>query len=152
MENRVENGKIENGFAKPEITKPTIIDGQDSQTLDVNMMTDAQKKREKITILKNVITISMGFLFLFTAFQSLQNLQSSLNVDEGRGLASLSVIYASLIISCMFVPPYLIGRLGCKWALVVSMISYVLYTVANYYVEWWTLIPASFLVGKSKGF
>ncbi|XP_031570929.1 protein unc-93 homolog A-like [Actinia tenebrosa] len=149
MEHRVENGKIENGFALPENTKPTVIDSQNAKTLDVSMMTPAQKRREKIAILKNVLTISMGFLFLFTAFQSLQNLQSSLNVDEGRGLASLSVIYASLIVSCMFVPPYLIGRLGCKWALVVSMISYVLYTVANYYVQWWTLIPASFLVGLS---
>jgi hypothetical protein len=148
MENRIENGKIEHGFSNPESSKKTVIDGGDIETMDAAVMTEAQKRKEKFQILKNVITISLGFLFLFTAFQSLQNLQSSLNVDEGRGLASLSVIYASLIISCMFVPPYLIGRLGCKWTLVVSMISYVLYTVANYYVQWWTLIPASFLVGR----
>lgn len=104
-------------------------------------------KKERFKIIKNMIVISFGFLFLFTAFQSLQNLQSSLNPDEGLGLASLSVIYGALILSCMFVPPYMIGRLGCKWTLVLSMISYVLYTVANYYARWWTLIPASVLLG-----
>ncbi|XP_048582467.1 protein unc-93 homolog A [Nematostella vectensis] len=117
--------------------------------MDPRAMTAKQKRKEKFSLTLNIFFISCGFLFLFTAFQSLQNLQSSLNSDEGLGLASLCVIYASLIISCMFVPPYMIGRLGAKWALVVSMVSYVLYTVANYYPSWYTMIPASFLVGMS---
>ena len=112
-----------------------------------SILSPEEVKREKFKINKNIIIISFGFLFLFTAFQSLQNLQSSLNPNEGLGLASLSVIYASLILSCMFVPPYMIGRLGCKWALVLSMVGYVLYTVANYYARWWTLIPSSILLG-----
>ena len=94
--------------------------------------------------------ISFGFLFLFTAFQSLQNLQSSLNKDEGLGLASLSVIYGGLILSCILVLPFVIGRLGCKWTLVLSMIGYVLYTVSNYYARWGTLIPASIIIGEQK--
>ena len=108
----------------------------------------AARQKEKRVITKNVIVISFGFLFLFTAFQSLQNLQSSLNPDEGLGLASLCVIYASLILSCMFVPPFLIGRLGCKWTLVLAMTGYVLYTVANYHASWYTLMPASILLGE----
>ncbi|KXJ17014.1 protein unc-93 homolog A [Exaiptasia diaphana] len=138
-----QNGHTSNGTLK------TFIDKRSADLEDVNTMSPEQKRKEKIYITKNVVIISGGFLFLFTAFQSLQNLQSSLNADKGLGLISLCVIYASLILSCMFVPPYMIGRLGCKWALVVSMISYVLYTVANYYVKYWTLIPASILVGLS---
>jgi len=106
-----------------------------------------ERKKEKRKITKNVYVISFGFLFLFTAFQSLQNLQSSLNKDEGLGLASLSVIYGALILSCIFVPPFVIGRLGCKWTLVLSMTGYVLYTVSNYYARWGTLIPASIIIG-----
>ena len=111
-------------------------------------LTPEQRKREKRKITKNVYIISLGFLFLFTAFQSLQNLQSSLNKVEGLGFWSLCVIYAALILSCILVPPFAIGRLGCKWTLVFSMTGYVLYTVANYYARWWTLIPASFIIGK----
>ena len=111
-------------------------------------MTTKEKKKEKRKITKNIYVISFGFLFLFTAFQSLQNLQSSLNPDEGLGLASLCVIYAALILSCIFVPPFVIGRLGCKWTLVLSMTGYVLYTVSNYYARWGTLIPASIIIGK----
>lgn len=111
-------------------------------------LTPAQRKKEKRKITKNVYVISLGFLFLFTAFQSLQNLQSSLNKVEGLGLASLSVIYGALILSCIFVPPFVIGRLGCKWTLVLSMTGYVLYTVANYYARWGTLIPASIIIGE----
>ncbi|KAM7440260.1 hypothetical protein ABFA07_010486 [Porites harrisoni] len=110
-------------------------------------ITPDEQKKEKRKITKNVFVISFGFLFLFTAFQSLQNLQSSLNKDEGLGLASLCVIYAALILSCIFVPPFVIGRLGCKWTLVLSMTGYVLYTVSNYYARWGTLIPASIIIG-----
>jgi len=114
---------------------------------EAEQLTPEQRKKEKRKITKNVYVISLGFLFLFTAFQSLQNLQSSLNKVEGLGLASLSVIYAALILSCIFVPPFVIGRLGCKWTLVLAMTGYVLYTVANYYARWGTLIPASIIIG-----
>eukprot|EP00794_Sanderia_malayensis_P014408 gene14408-15909_t len=104
-------------------------------------------KKEKRKIAKNIAVISCAFMFLFTAFQSLSNLQSSLNKDEGLGLASLCVIYAALIISCMFVPPLMINRLGCKWTVAMAMSCYVLYTAANYYSSWYTLIPASIILG-----
>lgn len=123
-------------------TKNLVL--EDEETLN---MSSEEKKKEKRKITKNVYIISFGFLFLFTAFQSLQNLQSSLNKDKGLGLASLSVIYGALILSCIFVPPIMIGRLGCKWTLVISMMGYVLYTVSNYYARWGTLIPASIIIG-----
>ena len=115
-----------------------------------DFLSASDNRKEKRKINKNIVIVSCGFLFLFTAFQSLQNLQSSLNPDEGLGLASLCVIYASLILSCIFVPPFLIGRLGCKWTLVLAMTGYVLYTVANYYANWYTLIPASIIIGGSS--
>ncbi|KAJ3607211.1 hypothetical protein NHX12_026724 [Muraenolepis orangiensis] len=96
---------------------------------------------------KNVLVVSIGFLSLFTAFGGLQSLQSSLNAEEGMGVASLSVIYASIIISSMFLPPLLIKNLGCKWTIVVSMACYVSYSFGNLYPGWYTLIPTSAILG-----
>lgn len=98
-------------------------------------------------VVKNILVVSFGFLLLFTAFQSLSNLQSSLNSDEGLGTASLAVIYAALVVSCMFVPSPMISALGLKTTIWVSMLLYGVYFVANFHASWYTLIPASVILG-----
>ncbi|XP_072359612.1 protein unc-93 homolog A-like [Scyliorhinus torazame] len=102
-------------------------------------------KIEKTT--KNVLIVSFGFLLLFTAFGGLQSIQSSLNSDQGLGLASLSVIYAALILSSMFLPPLMIKYLGCKWTIVISMCCYVTFSIGNFYPSWYTLIPTAIILG-----
>ena len=87
------------------------------------------------------------FCFLFVFSQGISNLQSSINCDEGLGVASLATIYGTLIFSAIFVPSFVIRHLGLKWTLVASMSCYTLYMVANFYPDWYTLIPASVLVG-----
>lgn len=101
----------------------------------------------KKTSYKNLIVVSLGFLFTFTAFQALQNLASSIHQIEHVGLASLCVIYASLVLSCMFIPTLMIEKLGAKYTIMASMGGYVLYTLANFYPRWWTLILASAVLG-----
>ncbi|XP_017286870.1 protein unc-93 homolog A isoform X1 [Kryptolebias marmoratus] len=96
---------------------------------------------------KNVLVVSVGFLSLFTAYGGLQSLQSSLNAEQGMGVASLSVIYASIIISSMFLPPIMIKNLGCKWTIVAGMACYVSYSFGNLYPGWYTLIPTSVILG-----
>ncbi|XP_060947674.1 protein unc-93 homolog A [Limanda limanda] len=96
---------------------------------------------------KNVLVVSVGFLFLFTAYGGLQSLQSSLNAEDGMGVASLSVIYASIIVSSMFLPPIMIKNLGCKWTIVAGMVCYVSYSFGNLYPGWYTLIPTSVILG-----
>ncbi|NWV55537.1 UN93A protein, partial [Daphoenositta chrysoptera] len=97
--------------------------------------------------LKNVLVISFGFLLLFTAYGGLQSLQSSLNSEEGLGVASLSVLYAALILSSMFLPPILIEKLGCKWTIAISMCCYIAFSLGNFYASWYTLIPTSVILG-----
>ena len=101
----------------------------------------------KARIIKNLLVMSFGFLFLFTSFQSLANLQSSLNKEEGLGVGGLATIYAALILSCLFLPSFVIGRLGCKWSLAFSMLSYILYMAANFYAVWATIIPTAIILG-----
>lgn len=72
----------------------------------------------KSKIKKNLFVIGLAWIFLFTAFQSMANLQSSLNTDKGLGTASLSTIYLTLVISSMFLPPLLIDKFGTKWTIV----------------------------------
>ncbi|KAK3600238.1 hypothetical protein CHS0354_030269 [Potamilus streckersoni] len=101
----------------------------------------------KRQILKNLIILSSSFLFLFTAFQSSQNLQSSLNKAEGLGTVTLSTVYAASVLSGLLLPPLIIHHLGCKWSLVLSMPCYILYMAANFYPVWGTMLPASVLLG-----
>ncbi|XP_044531416.1 protein unc-93 homolog A-like [Gracilinanus agilis] len=97
--------------------------------------------------LKNVLVVSFGFLLLFTAYGALQNLQSSLNTEAGLGVATLSVIYASVIVSSMFLPPILIKTFGCKWTITCSMCCYITFSVGNFYPSWFTLIPTAIILG-----
>ncbi|XP_071790994.1 protein unc-93 homolog A-like [Asterias amurensis] len=92
----------------------------------------------------NVIVLSVAFLFNFTAFCALQNLQSSLNAVNG--VASLAVIYGALIISCLFAPT-LIRIIGTKWSIVISVACFSLYTACNFYPVDYILLPGGVLVG-----
>lgn len=101
----------------------------------------------KNTILKNVFVVSVGFMFLFTSFQSLSNLQSTLNKQEGLGTGGLSIVYGALVVSCMLFPSFVIAHLGNKWTVALSMLCYIAYMAFNFYAVWGTIIPASIIVG-----
>uniref|UniRef100_T1J282 UNC93-like protein n=1 Tax=Strigamia maritima TaxID=126957 RepID=T1J282_STRMM len=132
-------------------TKPVYVSNDLPLTkLDISKKTEDEKfepSQCEFKTWKNLLAISFGFLLLFTAFSSLQNLQSSLNQKDGLGTASLSTIYATMVISCMFVPSFAINKFGCKWTLVISMLMYTTYMAANFYSDWFTLIPAAVVLG-----
>ena len=107
--------------------------------------------RSKEKILKNLFVIGLAWIFQFTAFQAMANLQSSLNSDEGLGTASLSTIYITLVLSCVFLPPIVIDKLGLKKSIVASQFMYLLYIAANVYPKYYTLIPSGILLGIGAG-
>jgi len=104
-------------------------------------------KKEKWRILKNIAAVSLAFMVQFTAFQGTANLQSSINAKDGLGTVSLSAVYAALVLSCMFVPTFLIKRLTVKWTLCLSMLCYVPYIGFQFYPQFYTLVPAGILLG-----
>jgi len=61
-------------------------------------------RAEKRRILKNIVLISVAFLMTFNAFQGLSRLQSSLHRVDGMGVINSSVLYVSLVLSCLFLP------------------------------------------------
>ncbi|CAH1778626.1 unnamed protein product [Owenia fusiformis] len=104
-------------------------------------------KNEKVRIYKNIVIMSLTFLFNFTAFQSLSNLQSSLNITANLGTISLAVVYGALVLSCMFLPKFLIRHLGCKWTVTLAVLCYTVYIACNFYPAFETLIPGAIVLG-----
>ena len=115
--------------------------------MQLRQIADRNTKRRAF---KNLIVLGMSFMFVFTAFVSLQSLQSTLNAESGVGLASLSCVYAATVLSC-FVAPALIKRLTTKYTMVSAFILMLVYISANFYPKSFLLIPASLLLGSLTG-
>ncbi|XP_064301649.1 protein unc-93 homolog A isoform X2 [Phalacrocorax carbo] len=85
--------------------------------------------------------------FYFSSLLTEDSRIYSLHAEEGLGVASLSALYAALILSSMFLPPILIKKLGCKWTIAGSMCCYIAFSLGNFYASWYTLIPTSVILG-----
>ncbi|CAG0879668.1 unnamed protein product [Cyprideis torosa] len=137
-------------MANPPITSDMNSDPVETNgdTKDMTMnLSPEEKVAETRRIMKNVVLISISFTCLFTAFQSMAYLQSSINPNEGLGTASLSVIYVALVLSCMFLPTYLIKTFTVKWTLCFCMLTYSLYIAGQFYPRFYTLIPGAIILG-----
>ena len=89
----------------------TVVDGGPTEATQLRFRT-----------YKNLLVICAAFLLQFTAFSAIGNLQSSLNTEANVGVNSLSIIYAFLILSSIFLPHPFIAILGLKWTIVLCQI------------------------------
>ena len=144
----MENDDLKNNGPKPSVGNERGVESTTNSKarLDIEPTT-TEFRMTKGQIIKNILVLSAAFLFLFTAFQSLSNLQSSLNREEGLGTVGLAVVYGALVISCMFLPSFVINHLGCKWTVAFSMLCYILYMAANFYATWGTILPGAIILG-----
>ncbi|CAH1785834.1 unnamed protein product [Owenia fusiformis] len=109
------------------------------------------ERRSRIkSIYKNLMVLSFSFMFIMTAFMSLQSLQSSLNREAGVGVISLSCIYGGALFSCMFAP-VLIKKFGPKWCLSFGWLTHCIFTSSNFYPKMYTLVPAGVILGLGTG-
>ena len=72
------------------------------------------REEEKLHIYKNLLLISFSFLLLFTAYESMSKLQSSINSVANLGTWSNTAVYASLVFSTCFLPSIIINWLKAK--------------------------------------
>ena len=100
----------------------------------------------KNAYIKNLIVLSIGFMLTYTAFFSLRNLQSSINHDGGLGLFSMSAMYVTFVIGCVFATS-VVYKCRPKHAIVISMLGMLVYIVAQFYPTMYTLIPSAALLG-----
>ena len=98
----------------------------------------------KRAYMKNLCILSLSHMFMYTAFLSMRNLQSSINNDVG--LTSLCVLYASLFISCIFTTS-IVKRLRPRNTMLVCFAFLTVYVAANYYPHYYVLVPASAVAG-----
>lgn len=78
--NRKEFSPVKNSISNPTTSiKPGDNDVRIMQSIE--SMTADEIRNEKFHIWKNIIVISMSFMFLFTAFNSMGNLQVRYNID-----------------------------------------------------------------------
>ena len=59
----------------------------------------------------------------------------------------MTTIYVALIFSCMFLPSAMIKHLTAKWTMCISMFCYSTYVAAQFYPEYYTLIPTAIVLG-----
>ena len=153
MENNIQENVLYDKHGKIHMLK----DYDKDDNTAVNRLLEAESKDNdknlrsyvlsKQSIYKNLAVLSISFLLLFSAFLSLQNLQSSLNIAEGLGTIGLSCVYGSLFVSSLFLPAFMLSKLGMKWTMVLSIITYLGYIAASFHAVWETIVPTSILLG-----
>ncbi|XP_037042779.1 UNC93-like protein MFSD11 [Bradysia coprophila] len=102
----------------------------------------------------NVIALGFGFMFLFTAFQTMGNIEKtildSIAADDptfkGDGYTSLAVIYGVLAI-CNWLAPSALSICGPRGAMFIGSITYCLFMVSFLWPQTWLLYAASGVLG-----
>lgn len=107
---------------------------------------NTERRKAKRWAYKNVYGLSLAYVVVFTAFIGLQNLQSSINSAGGLGLVTLSLLYA-MFIAAGFITPGFLKLFGTKYSLLFGFLCHLVYTLANFYPSWYTLVPGSILIG-----
>ncbi|KAF8786181.1 UNC93-like protein like [Argiope bruennichi] len=97
-------------------------------------------------ILKNVAVVCAGVLLLFTAYDGLTMLQSTMNKEQGIGVWSQAIMYFFFSVSAIFFPKYVIKKFGTKTTYAFSMLTYIPYIASNFYSHWVLVIPVSILI------
>ena len=112
---------------------------------DSDYRDNIQRKR---ALLLNLAWICLVWVFTFTAYSGLQNLEASLVPDIG--VYSLAAITGGGLISCI-VAPAVIQKIGAKGALITSWICLAIFVGANYYPKPYILLPGAAIEGISTG-
>ena len=103
-------------------TSTTTTTNANIQLKAANESTMPENKQLRFRTYKNLLIISFAFLLQFTAFGGIDKLQSSLNAEANVGVNSLSIIYASLVFSSVFLPHPFMSIFGLKWTIVICQI------------------------------
>ena len=127
----------------------THVPSRESKNFDRTPLSSGTSNPRVIT--KNFYVLCFIFFFLWSAFQGLANLESSINCEGGLGVISLSLTYGSLMISSFFLPSFMVSKFGPKWTIFICSIGYIIYYAANYISSPYTLYPAAIIMGASGG-
>ncbi|CRK93330.1 CLUMA_CG006871, isoform A [Clunio marinus] len=102
----------------------------------------------------NVLILGFGFMFLFTAFQTMGNIEKtvldSIHEDDptftGDGYISLAIIYAVFAI-CNWIAPPVIALTGPRIAMLIGAVAYCSFMISFLWPKTWILYGMSALLG-----
>lgn len=95
---------------------------------------------------RNLALMSLSCTVVFTAYVSLQNLESSLNQQGGVGVVSLACVNGSLVLCCLLAPA-VVKRIRYKWGIALNFCAHGLFVASNFYPVFPLMIPASLALG-----
>jgi hypothetical protein len=100
---------------------------------------EARHRRMK----KNFVILCLAFVLLYTSYNAVANLQSSIHPDKGVGLYSLAINSGSSVLSYLIftIPIIFVG--GYKWTIVAAQIGFLLFILGNIYPKAWLLFPGA---------
>ena len=98
---------------------------------------------------KNLVVLTVAFVLVFSAFRSIQTLQSSLNAANRLGVITMATVHMSMFLTCIFAPA-IIDKVATKWMIVVGLSFYLLWVSANLYPSFYTLMPTSLAAGLGQ--
>ncbi|XP_054718402.1 protein unc-93 homolog A-like [Uloborus diversus] len=98
-------------------------------------------------IIKNLFVLCSGFLFLYIAYDALFMLQSTMNREQGIGVACQAIVYSFFCLCSLLLPKYIIKKLGSKVTLTIGMFACVPYVAANFYPHWAVMVPCALSAG-----
>ena len=110
-----------------------------------------ERKQKKRRILRNLIVFSASLLLEFSAMNALFYLQSSLNKEGNLGVICLFTSWVANALCCLFLPSLLLKFVGYKWSICICQTCLLAYIGANFVPSYYTLFPASILLGIVNG-
>lgn len=93
---------------------------------------------------KNLLIISFAFVGVFTAYNGVTNLQSSLNVDEDVGLNSLALFASGGMFASLFLITPILFLFGLKWSIVAGQVALLAFVAGNIYPHPPLLYPSKY--------
>eukprot|EP00049_Salpingoeca_infusionum_P003983 m.73400 g.73400 ORF g.73400 m.73400 type:complete len:457 (-) comp12367_c0_seq4:623-1993(-) len=94
---------------------------------------------------RTIYVLSVGFLVVFLAYNSLQNYVTSL-LPGNLGSTSLAVLYISVTVTC-FVAPKVVASLGEKWTMVLGAACYLVYMISTIWAIKEVVLAAAVVIG-----
>ncbi|CAF1125732.1 unnamed protein product [Adineta steineri] len=112
-------------IATIDLSKSTTFDNQQTIANNTIPIFSIQK------IYKNLLVLSISFVLLFTAYNGMVTLQSSLNTKNNIGVNSLIITYSFFIFSSLVLIGVCMDLFGLKYAIIIAAIGYIFYIAAN---------------------
>jgi MFS family permease len=96
--------------------------------------------------MRSLVILSLSFLFAFTAFSGVQNLESSLDLGEVKGTVAVAIIYIVFTVACVL-GPTMVDLFGAKLCILIQEMFFAVFMACQLFPRLYTVYPAAVLVG-----